>query len=111
MAPLPVRRTSHTLAGALATGTGNSLFGTLKAERLIFANPTRGIRVGRRNPSVPAPLPAHLLAETAAAARDDPAVRVGRSPWSACTRCCPARSATCAWTRSTWPAEGLTPAG
>jgi hypothetical protein len=37
--------------------TLRSLFGILKAERLIFTNPTRGIRVGRRNPSVPAPLP------------------------------------------------------
>jgi hypothetical protein len=56
--------------------TLRSLFATLKAERLIFANPTRGIRVARRNPSVPTPLSAHLLAETAAAARDDPALRV-----------------------------------
>ena len=56
--------------------TLRSLFGILKAERLIFANPTRGIRVGRRNPSVPAPLPPHLITATAAAARDDPALRV-----------------------------------
>jgi hypothetical protein len=56
--------------------TLRSLFGTLKTERLIFANPTRGIRVGRRNPSVPAPLPPHLLAETAAAAKNNPALRV-----------------------------------
>jgi hypothetical protein len=48
----------------------------LKAERLIFANPTRGIRVARRNPSVPAPLPPHLIIATTAAARDDPALRV-----------------------------------
>jgi len=56
--------------------TLRSLFGTLKAERLAFANPTRGVRVSRRNPSVPAPLPAHLLTATAAAAKDDPALRV-----------------------------------
>jgi hypothetical protein len=56
--------------------TLRSLFGALKAERLIFASPVRGVRVGRRNPSVPAPLPANLVAETAAAARDDPALRV-----------------------------------
>jgi hypothetical protein len=43
--------------------TLRSLFGTLKAERLIFANPARGVRVSRRNPSVPAPLPAHLLTD------------------------------------------------
>ncbi len=54
--------------------TLRSLFGTLKAERLIFANPVRGVRVSRRNPSVPAPLPAHLLTAAAAAARDDPAL-------------------------------------
>ena len=56
--------------------TLRSLFGTLKAERLIFASPARGVRVSRRNPSVPAPLPAHLLATTAEAAEDDPALRV-----------------------------------
>jgi hypothetical protein len=56
--------------------TLRSLFGILKAERLIFANPARGVRVGRRNPSVPAPLPPHLITATMAAARDDPALRV-----------------------------------
>jgi hypothetical protein len=56
--------------------TLRSLFGILKAERLIFANPSRGIRVGRRNPSVPAPLPPHLLTAAAAAAKDNPALRV-----------------------------------
>ncbi len=55
--------------------TLRSLFGTLKAERLIFANPARGIRVSRRNPSVPMPLPAHLLTVTAEAAADNPALR------------------------------------
>jgi hypothetical protein len=55
--------------------TLRSLFGTLKAERLIFANPARGVRVGRRNPSVPVPLPAHLLAAAAEAAGRDPALR------------------------------------
>ena len=56
--------------------TLRSLFGTLKAERLIFANPVRGVRVSRRNPSVPAPLPAHLLTAAAAAAKDNPALQV-----------------------------------
>ena len=56
--------------------TLRGLFGILKSERLIFTNPARGVRVSRRNPSVPAPLPAHLLTTTAEAARDDPAVRV-----------------------------------
>ena len=56
--------------------TLRGLFGTLKAERLIFANPARRIRVGRRNPSVPAPLPGHLLTATAEAADRDPALRM-----------------------------------
>ena len=56
--------------------TLRSLFGILKAERLIFANPVRGVRVSRRNPSVPAPLPARLVTEAAAAARNDPALWV-----------------------------------
>jgi len=56
--------------------TLRSLFGTMKAERLIFANPARRIRVGRRSPSVPVPLPAHLLTATAGAAGRDPALRV-----------------------------------
>jgi hypothetical protein len=55
--------------------TLRSLFGTLKAEQLIFANPVRGVRVARRKPAVPAPLPAHIVAATAAAAKDDPALR------------------------------------
>lgn len=55
--------------------TLRSLFTTLKAERLIFANPARRIRVGRRNPSVPVPLPVHLLTATAEAAGHDPALR------------------------------------
>lgn len=55
--------------------TLRSLFTTLKAERLIFANPARRIRVGRRNPSMPVPLPGHLLATTAEAADHDPALR------------------------------------
>jgi hypothetical protein len=56
--------------------TLRSLFGILKAERNVFANPTRGVRVSRRNPSVPAPLPPHLLTATAGAAKDDPALRL-----------------------------------
>ena len=56
--------------------TLRSLFGALKAERLIFVNPVRGVHVSRRNPSVPAPLPAHLLTAIAAAAKDNPALRV-----------------------------------
>ena len=67
-------RPGHTRAQDASTL--RSLFGILKAERLIFANPVRGVRVSRRNPSVPAPLPARLVTEAAAAARNDPALRV-----------------------------------
>lgn len=56
--------------------TLRGLFAVLKAERLVFANPARGVRISRRNPSVPAPLPSHLLTATAAAALDNPALRV-----------------------------------
>jgi hypothetical protein len=56
--------------------TLRSLFAILKAERLIFADPARGVRVSRRNPSVPAPLPAHLLSTAAVAAGGDPVLRV-----------------------------------
>jgi len=56
--------------------TLRSLFAALKAERLIFANPTRGIHISRHNPSVPAPLPSHLFTATAAAACGDPALRL-----------------------------------
>ena len=48
----------------------------MKAERLIFVSPVRGVRVARRSPSVPAPLPAHLVTTTAAAAKSDPALHV-----------------------------------
>ena len=67
-------RPGHTRAQDASTL--RSLFGILKAERLIFANPGRGVRVSRRNPSVPAPLPARLVTEAAAAARNDPALWV-----------------------------------
>ena len=67
-------RPGHTRAQDASTL--RSLFGILKAERLIFANPVRGVRVSRRNPSVPAPLPARLVTEAAAAARNDPALWV-----------------------------------
>lgn len=56
--------------------TLRGLFAVLKAERLIFANPARGVRIGRRNPSVPAPLSSHVLSVTAAAAQDNPALQV-----------------------------------
>ena len=67
-------RPGHTRAQDASTL--RSLFGILKAERLIFASPVRGVRVSRRNPSVPAPLPARLVTAAAAAARNDPALRV-----------------------------------
>jgi hypothetical protein len=56
--------------------TARSLFSTLKSERLIFANPARSVRVSARNPSVPTPLPAHLVDTAAIMARDNPVLRV-----------------------------------
>jgi hypothetical protein len=77
--------TRDDIAGWLASRPGRSrpqdastlrsLFGTLKAERLIFANPARRVHVGRRNPSVPVPLPAQQVTAIAEAAADDPVLR------------------------------------
>lgn len=55
--------------------TLRSLFGILKAERLIFANPARRIHVSGRNPSVPVPLPAHQVTAIGDAAAGNPALR------------------------------------
>lgn len=55
--------------------TLRSLFGILKSERLIFADPARRVHVGRRNPSVPVPLPAHQVTAIAEAAVRDPVLR------------------------------------
>jgi hypothetical protein len=56
--------------------TLRSLFATLKTERLIFANPARSIRIARRNPSVPMPLPTHQVTATAATAKGNPALQL-----------------------------------
>ncbi|WP_167529586.1 hypothetical protein [Streptomyces spinoverrucosus] len=53
-----------------------SLFGALKAERLIFSNPMRGIKGGRLTTTIPSPLTAEEVAEVAQAAQQDPALRV-----------------------------------
>lgn len=53
-----------------------SLFGTLKAERLVFANPMRGVKGGKLAIKIPASLTADEVESVAAAALQDPALRV-----------------------------------
>ncbi|MEV6425630.1 hypothetical protein [Streptomyces sp. NPDC051662] len=53
-----------------------SLFGTLKAERLVFANPMRGVKGGKLAIKIPASLTADEMKSVAHAASQDPAVRV-----------------------------------
>jgi hypothetical protein len=52
------------------------LFGVLKTQRLVFADPTRRIRVAGPSPTTPAPLSPQALAQLGQAARTDPALRV-----------------------------------
>ncbi|MFF5030331.1 hypothetical protein ACFY2J_39890 [Streptomyces collinus] len=53
-----------------------SLFGTLKAERLVFANPMRGVNGGKLATTIPASLTAEEVEVIAHAALQDPALRV-----------------------------------
>ncbi|WP_164496160.1 hypothetical protein [Streptomyces sp. ADI95-16] len=53
-----------------------SLFSTLKAERLIFANPMRGIKGGKVAIKIPASLTADEVKSVAIAALQNPALRV-----------------------------------
>lgn len=53
-----------------------SLFSTLKAERLIFANPMRGIKGGQPAIKIPVSLTADEVESVALAALQDPALRV-----------------------------------
>lgn len=53
-----------------------SLFGILKAERLVFANPMRGINGGRLTTSIPVSLSREEVEAVAQAAQQDPALRV-----------------------------------
>ncbi|MFD9066745.1 hypothetical protein ACFVZ3_35090 [Kitasatospora purpeofusca] len=53
-----------------------SLFNVLKKERLVFANPMRGVRTGKHHASVPIPLTDQEVDAVALAARQDPALRV-----------------------------------
>ncbi|MGW5231194.1 DUF4265 domain-containing protein [Streptomyces nodosus] len=53
-----------------------SLFGTLKAERLIFSNPMHGIKGGRIPTTIPASLTTEEVEEIAQAALQDPDLRV-----------------------------------
>jgi hypothetical protein len=56
--------------------TLRTLFRILKTERLIFADPARGIRSGRNNSSIPIPARAPDLAAVSGAIRANPALRV-----------------------------------
>ncbi|MFF4243091.1 hypothetical protein ACFYY2_01285 [Streptomyces sp. NPDC001822] len=53
-----------------------SLFSTLKAERLIFADPMRGIKGGKVPIKIPASLAADEVESVVLAALQDPALRV-----------------------------------
>ncbi|MDH6129258.1 hypothetical protein [Kitasatospora sp. GP82] len=53
-----------------------SLFNVLKKERLVFANPMRGVTTGKNHASVPIPLTKQEVDAVALAARQDPALRV-----------------------------------
>ncbi|MET9611948.1 hypothetical protein [Kitasatospora indigofera] len=53
-----------------------SLFGVLKKERLVFANPMRGVRTSGHHVSVPVPLTGQEVDAVATAAEQDPALRV-----------------------------------
>ncbi|WP_331749453.1 hypothetical protein OG520_43895 (plasmid) [Streptomyces sp. NBC_00984] len=53
-----------------------SLFRTLKAERLVFANPMRGINGGKPATTIPTSLTTDEVEFVAQAARQDPALRV-----------------------------------
>lgn len=52
------------------------LFGVLKTQRLVFADPTGRIRAAGPSPSTPAPLSPQALATLGQAARTDPVLRV-----------------------------------
>lgn len=56
------------------------MFGTLKAERLIFSNPMRGIKGGSLTTTIPASLTTEEVEAVARAAQQDPALRVVVAP-------------------------------
>lgn len=56
--------------------TLRTLFRILKTERLIFADPARGIGAGRNYSSIPIPARAADLAAVSLASRDSPALRL-----------------------------------
>ncbi|MEV7939296.1 hypothetical protein AB0O82_24570 [Kitasatospora sp. NPDC088264] len=53
-----------------------SLFNVLKKERLVFANPMRGVTTGKNHAAVPIPFSDQEVDAVALAARQDPALRV-----------------------------------
>jgi hypothetical protein len=53
-----------------------NMFKTLKSQRLLFANPARGLSLGARPGSVPTPLSPEAIQTLAAAAEGDPALKL-----------------------------------
>ncbi|MEW5627183.1 hypothetical protein AB1388_11510 [Streptomyces hydrogenans] len=53
-----------------------NMFKTLKSQRLLFANPARGLSLGAKPSSVPTPLSAEAIQTLAAAAESDPALKL-----------------------------------
>ncbi len=52
------------------------MFKTLKSERLLFANPARGVSLGSRPSSVPMPLSPETIQRLTAAAETNPALKL-----------------------------------
>ncbi|MFD4130543.1 hypothetical protein ACFXKK_34630 [Streptomyces globisporus] len=52
------------------------MFKTLKSERLVFANPARGVSLGCRPSSVPTPLSPESIRRLTAAAETNPALKL-----------------------------------
>ncbi|MFE9637262.1 hypothetical protein [Streptomyces sp. NPDC006463] len=53
-----------------------NMFKTLRSQRLLFANPARGLSLGARPASVPTPLSLEAIQTLTAAAEDDPALKL-----------------------------------
>ncbi|MGW0771114.1 hypothetical protein [Streptomyces sp. NPDC002676] len=87
---------------AYDAGALRSLFSRLKAERLIFANPMRGINGGKLTTTIPVSLTAEEVEAVARAALQDPALRVVVA-LSGVHALQSQHSAPCSWTRWTWP--------
>ncbi|MET9695262.1 hypothetical protein ABZY81_44085 [Streptomyces sp. NPDC006514] len=53
-----------------------NMFKTLRSQRLLFANPARGLSLGARPASVPTPLSPQVIQKLAVAAESDPALKL-----------------------------------